>query len=157
MFSDYDLREEMASRRVAISKEIESLKPDYFLNANSEDLCRYFEEKYQYQPPVLRMEEICFDQEEVDIDVSQDFNRGIFDRDRPFYVKGTSITFIVPFDGDADLFRARPSTFTSILPYGEVHGTELRFEYRDANQDGHRIKSALDRNIKEVNQYFEIS
>ena len=84
MFSDYDLREDMASRRVAISKEIESLKPDYFLNSNSEDLCRYFEDKYRYQSPVLRMEEICFDQEEVDIDVSQDFNRGILDRGRPF-------------------------------------------------------------------------
>ena len=154
MFSDYDLREEMASRRVTISKGIESLKPDYFLNANSEDLCKYFEDKYRYQLPVLRMEEICFDQEEVDIDVSQDFNRGILDRGRPFYVKGTSIIFIVPFDGDADLFRVRPSAFTSILPYGEVHSAELKFEYRDANHDGQRIRSAFDQNIREVQQYL---
>jgi hypothetical protein len=154
MFSDYDLREDMASRREAISKEIESLKPDYFLNANSEDLSRYFEDKYRYQSPVLKMEETCFDQEEVDIDVSQDFNRGILDRGRPFYVKGTSITFIVPFEGDANLFRGRPSAFTSLLPYGEVHSTELRFEYKDANHDGQRIRSAFDQSIREVQQYL---
>jgi hypothetical protein len=154
LFSDYELHEEMETRKGAISREIHSLKSDYFLNANVEDLHNYFEEKYRYEPPVLRMEEICFDQDEVEVDVSQDFNRAIFDRGQQFYIKGTLITFIIPFDGNADLFRARPSTFTTILPVGRVYGGELRLEYRNTDHDGDRIRSAFERDIHDVQQYL---
>lgn len=152
MFSDYDLHDEMEHRKIAIVREINSLNANYILNANVEDLCNFFEEKYRYHAPVLKMDEVCFEQEEVDVDVSQDFNRGIFDRSQPYYVKGTMITFIVPFDGDGDLFRCRPSAFTSVLPYGEVGQSELRLEYRNANHAGERMRTAFDQNILEVLQ-----
>jgi hypothetical protein len=154
MFSDHELRDVIDNRKRAIASEIDSLSPNYILNANVEDLSTYFEQKYRYQAPVLRTNEVCFEQDEVEVDVSQDFNRGIDDPSQPFYVKGTSITFIVPFDGDSELFRYRPSAFTSSLPYGEVGENELRLEYRSADHEGQRMKSAFDQNIREIQQYL---
>ena len=40
----------------------------------------------------------------------------IFDSDRPVYVTGTRFTFYVPFTGDSDLFRCKPSTYSLSLP-----------------------------------------
>jgi hypothetical protein len=128
LFRDYDLREEMDVRRQHIAREISSLNSNYILNANIEELCAYFEKKYRYEVPVLNSNEITFEQREVDVDVSQDFNRAVFDRSEPFYLKGTAITFLVPFVGDGDLLRCRPSSFMTVRPHGEVGQNEVRFE-----------------------------
>src|SRR5688500_1741262 len=95
LFSDYDLHEEMEGRKQNLLREIDQLRADYILNANLEELCRHFENKYRYDVPVLDTTKINIDQREVDIDVSQDFRRAIFDRSKPFYLKGSAITFIV--------------------------------------------------------------
>jgi hypothetical protein len=154
LFRDYDLREEMESRRQQIAREITSLNANYILNANVEELCAYFENKYRYEVPVLNIDEISFEQQEVDVDVSQDFNRAIFNRTEPFYLKGTAITFIVPFQGDGDLLRCRPSAFTTVRPLGEVGNSEVRFEYRSTDHAAERIKSAFEQNLREVQQYL---
>src|SRR5947209_13106807 len=137
-----------------IAREINGLKTNYILNANIEELCAYFENKYRYEVPVLNTEAISFDQHEVDVDVSQDFNRAIFDRSEPFYLKGTAITFIVPFEGDRDLLRCRPAAFTTVRPRGEVGNGEVRFEYRTVDHEPERIKSAFEQNLREVQQYL---
>jgi len=42
------------------------------------------------------------DVEEVQVDVSGDRQRAIFDRSRPFYMPGFRVTYYVPFRGDKD-------------------------------------------------------
>jgi hypothetical protein len=98
LFSDDQLRDIMELRLRQIFDEIDSLKPNYILNANIDDLCNYFQKKYQFEMPVLNVNGVCFEQDEADIDVSQDFHRAIFDRSQPFYMKGTRITFVIPFE-----------------------------------------------------------
>jgi hypothetical protein len=154
LFRDYDLREEMESRRQHIAREIGSLNSNYILNANIEELCDYFENKYRYEVPVLNTDETSFEQREVDVDVSQDFNRGIVDRSEPFYLKGTAITFLVSFVGDADLLRCRPSSFTTVRPHGEVGQNEVRFEYRTVDHEAERLRSSFDRDLRDVQQYL---
>lgn len=154
LFRDYDLREEMETRRQHIAREIAKLNANYILNANIDELCVYFESKYHYEVPVLNTDEITLDQREVDVDVSQDFNRAIFDRDKPFYLKGTAITFLVPFAGDGDLLRCRPSSFTTVRPHGEVGQNEVRFEYHAVDHEAERIKSAFERDLRDVQQYL---
>jgi hypothetical protein len=154
LFSDDQLRDIMELRRQQIFKEIDSLKPNYILNANIDDLCNYFEKKYQFDMPVLNMNGVCFEQDEADIDVSQDFHRAIFDRSQPFYLKGTRITFVIPFEGDASLFRYRPSAFTTVLPYGDVRDGELRLEYESVDHNDLAIKNAFDCSVREVQQYL---
>ena len=49
--------------------------------------------------------------EEVQVDVSGDRQRAIFDRSRPFYMPGFRVTHYVPFRGDTDLLKCQPNTF----------------------------------------------
>ncbi len=154
LFRDYDLREEMESRRRDMLQEINSLKTNDILNADMGELCAYFENKYRYDVPVVNTNQISVDQREVDVDVSQDFNRAIFDRSEPFYLKGTAIIFIIPFEGDGNLLRCRPSAFTTVRPRGEVANGEVRVEYRSADHEGERIKSDFEQNLRQVQQYL---
>jgi hypothetical protein len=154
LFRDYDLGEEMEARRKHIAREITSLNANYILNSNVEELCAYFENKYRYEVPVLNADEISFEQQEIDVDISQDCDRAIFDRSEPYHVKGTAITFIVPFEGDGDLLRCRPSAFTTVRPHGEVGQGEVRFQYRTADHAAERITSAFEQNLREVQQYL---
>lgn len=62
LFRDYDLREEMEARKKHIAREISGLNTNYILNANIEELCAYFENKYRYEVPVLNTAETSFDQ-----------------------------------------------------------------------------------------------
>ena len=50
-------------------------------------------------------------QQGTQLDVSHDFRRGAFGDER-IVVKGTVLDIAVPFMGDPDLWRIRPSTYS---------------------------------------------
>ena len=116
LFSQQRLDEVLWGREHRMYEEIDGMNEDALLNANVEDLCDYFEETYGIAVPRLKEEEITADRREARIDVSRDPLRAIHDRSRPVYVAGTGITFYVPFEGDAEMFRYRPSTYTTVFP-----------------------------------------
>ena len=76
----------------------------------------------------------------------------VFDRGSPTYVTGTRITFFVPFSGDPELFKCRPSTFSLNPPRGVVRGNELVFVYDRTTQDVSNIGSDFDRERQSVQQ-----
>lgn len=154
LFRGDELRDVNERRRGDLAREIDTLSPDYILNANIDDLSKYFYEKYHYKMPSLKMDEVSFEQTETEVDVSQDFNRAIFDRNQPFYMKGTSITFLVPIDGDPILFTYRPSSFTTVLPCGDISDKTLRLEFQSVDHNGDHIKAAFERSIREIQQYL---
>jgi hypothetical protein len=103
-----------------------SIPPERVLQLPDADLVDELMERYEANPPVLRMEErYTGGAEDVQIDVSRDPRRLIFDRGRPVYIPGTRVRVHVPFDGELALFRFTPSTFTTVLPRGEIRGREL--------------------------------
>ena len=81
--------------------------------------------QYQLHPPVLLEDHAVAAQQETQIDVSGDFDRFIPDPSRPFYVPGTKVILEVPFEGDADFFKVRPSTWTTTLPVADVRDNTL--------------------------------
>ncbi len=99
-YRDGDLRDYFERVQLTAKKEIEGLDTNYLLNTSEEDLIKYFVDKYSLDPPNLETDkQYISNQSEVNIDVSQDPHRAIFDRDQPFYMKGISITIAVPFTG----------------------------------------------------------
>jgi hypothetical protein len=89
--------------------------------------------------------------------VSHDFNRAIFDRSEPFYVKGTAITYIVPFDGDISLFRYRPNALSSIFPRAKIERGELHFEYKTADHNAENVQASFDTSMREIEGVLRIS
>lgn len=135
--------------------EIDSIEPNRLLNTSIDDLCDYLESKNRITSRELREADITVDQVETQIDVSQDRNRFIPNRTRPFHITGTAVTFFVPFDGEADLFKCQPSAFTTAPPRAEVGNGELRFRYEKTEHNAEQLKNEFQRELGEVKRYLE--
>ncbi len=135
-----------------MSNEIGSLSEDRVLNTSPEKLCDYFVEKYSIDPLVIDESGIQIDYGDAQVDVSHRFEYAVFDRSRPTYVTGTRISFFVPFSGDAELFKCRPSTFSLNPPRGVVRGNELVFVHDRTTHDVPNIKNEFDRELQSVQQ-----
>src|SRR5919106_22333 len=114
LFSEFDMFSVLENQRAAVQDEINAMEGNRLLNTSVGDLCNYCVEKYAIEVPVLDEDGIHADQREAQIDVSQEFGRDIRDRSRPYHITGTAIDAIVPFSGDAQMFKVRPSTFDSL-------------------------------------------
>jgi len=91
---------------------------------------------------------------DIQVDVSQDPNRTIFNRSRPFYMSFPEVTIHVPFKGDPTVFDIKPTTQTMNPPFGDVREDELLlvFTVVDPTMD---VNAAAARTIAEVKQYLE--
>jgi hypothetical protein len=135
---------------------IDALASDYIVQVSADDLSDHLADKYRLDTPVLRMDEIHIATHgEADVDVSRDQMRFISDRSQPFYIKGTFAVFAVPFEGDATLFTYKPSTLSTIIPIGEIVGSEVHLRYESTDHDPERIRSAFDRDISQIQQHLK--
>jgi hypothetical protein len=75
LFSNADWYSVDQNQRKELVEEIDGINGDRLLNTSVDDLCDYFENKYQIDVPVLRPENIVADQRKTKIDVSGDPNR----------------------------------------------------------------------------------
>ena len=154
LFRDADLSDVLARQGQAMANEIGSLSEDRVLNTSPEKLCEYFVEKYRIEPPVIQRSGIQADYGDAKIDVSRRIEYAVFDRNVPAYVTGTRISFFIPFSGDSELFRCRPSTFSLNPPRGAVRGNELMFVYDRTSQDVANVGTEFERELESVQQHL---
>ena len=146
----------LVQRKHTLKKEIEDYDTNYILNVSEEDFCQYLISKYVLEIPIIHEDKIyVYDTTEVDIDVSKDPRRAIFDRSRPVYIKGTRVTIAVPFEGDEGLFQYTPSTFTYNPPRGETVGQEIHLIYETVEHDPEKLKRMYERELKEIKRFLE--
>lgn len=155
LFSKGDLRTLIVAQEHGMLKEISALKPKEILSGNMETFCDYFESRYTLTPVTLHEDRITVAQGELDVDVRRQFDRAIVDRSRPAYVKGTKVSFHVPFDGDSDLFFYCPSSYTSTRPRAIVGKDELVLTYVPTTADPQVIRKEFDREIDEIRQWLK--
>jgi len=150
-----ELRNYFEHIKITAKKEIQGFDTDYILNTSEEDLARYLVDKYSLDAPILDPEKkyVC-NQAEVDIDVSQDRMRAVFDRSQPCYVKGISLTIAVPFSGDESLFQFRPNPFNYNPPRGEVVNQEVHLIYRQIEHNPEELNKEIERRISDIQQYL---
>ncbi len=154
LFAKYDLGTALEAQEKRAKDAVEGVNGDALLNASPQDLCNDLEEQFRVNLPVLKEESIQMDQREAQIDVSQDRERFIVDRSQPFYIKGTEITFFVPFEGDALLFHCQPSNFTLSPPQAEIRGSEVVFHYVRTDHNAAAVKTEFERDLNSVRQYL---
>ncbi len=152
LFSDHDLSDVLRGHEAKMNSEIDSIDENRLLGTSVGDWLDYFENEYTIEAIELGAE-ITVDQEEMNVDVSGHPGRDIGFRNRPHYVKGSSVKFHVPFEGDPELLKSRPSSFTLSPPRAAIRGNELVFEYREINPNGKEIRSEFDRTLGEVKMY----
>lgn len=153
LFSKYDLSSVILNQDKKLAEEVRNLSQDQILRTVESELVEYFFSKYKINPIVLDLENITIDPTEIDIDVSQDPMRAVFDRSRPAYVRGNRIQYFIPYSGDKELFFCQPSTISSIIPFGEVKENEIIITIDTLEKDPVKIKDTTGRNISNIQQY----
>ena len=128
---------------------------DALLSASGESLADHFESEYRVSTPVLKEDAIQMDQHETNVDVSHDQSRAIFDRSRPFFIKGSQVDFYVPFEGDAQIFSCRASSFTHNPPRAEVRKGELALSYVRTDHNGAAIKTDFENELGRIRQHLD--
>ena len=80
----------------------------------------------------------------------------LFHSDRgPVYVTGTEVVVEVPFSGDPEMFKVRPSTSNMNPPRGDVRGNTITFRSWGENMNAQQVRSELDRWLADINQYLQ--
>lgn len=154
LFASRDLRELLDQRMAAMRSEVENLDANRLLNTSPTDLAEYLVEKYSLEVPSLRLQDWSADEYESRIDVSQDPNRWIRDRNRPFYIPGQRIEIEVPFDGEPELLYARASQFTSNPPRAIVRNQVLLLVYEMTHDTQHDLRPEIDRTLVTIDQHI---
>lgn len=153
LFSSRDLRRVLEAHLEALRDEVTNLDGERLLNTAPADLVDYLVKKFTLAPLALRRAEWSTSELETRVDVSGDPSRMFFPgRTGPFYVPGQRIEVYVPFDGEPELFYARPSQFTSNPPRAKIQGNTLILEFVQPNDTQRDIRTEIDRLLAEVEQ-----
>lgn len=154
LFSAVNWHDVEQSQLQKMHHAIQTMDENRLLNTSVEDLVGYFSENFMIYIPTLLADEIVVDQREAQIDVSRDQNRMIFDRSRPIYISGTEIEVEIPFAGEAEVFKIRPTTFTMSPPRARVRGNTLVLNIVGTSLDIERVRSDIDRTMNDIQNHL---
>lgn len=154
LFNEGSISTLINSKRIRLQDEIFSFQNEHFSNIDQETLLGNLIQRYKINEIILyedkRTKSKLIDKQ---IDVSWEKDRDIRDRSKPFYIRGKSITFTVPFKGDVILLKLRSSNF---IPTGfskaEVSQNEMSISYDIYNYNNNNNKEVADFIIKTFEQ-----
>ena len=155
LFNRSDWHSFIESNRKSLKDEIGSMNGNRLLNTAEDDLVKYFEEKYFFYVPELDEDEIAVEQNEVEIDVSRDPRRSIWDRSQPFYLKGTKITFHIPFTGEEVFFSVQPSQYYMKRFFGDIINSTIIHSISSVDLTAEQVQSSIEQFLREVNEHLQ--
>ena len=144
----------LRKKTAELDREIETKEKKYIPDTNIEQFKTDLVNKYQLRAPVIDENMIYTTTSEVNVDVSMDPGRLIFDRRRPHYVRGLKISYHIPFVGDAILFTYQPSSYTSIIPSGDIVGDEIIVKIIELDGDDDSVRKKFKQNLDSIKQWL---
>src|SRR5476649_1206433 len=69
-------------------------------------------------------------------------------------VKGTTVTFRVPYQGDKILFSVRPSTFNLAPPHATIRDGALEMTFSGPTLNSAQVKSEFEAALKSIKEYL---
>jgi hypothetical protein len=155
LFYDGELRDVLEHRKGRLRDTVTNWKGDEFLQLSPSDLVSYLIDDFSLEAPQLDLEgQHALPPKDVNIDVSQDWQRAIFDRSTPTYVQGTQVTVIVPFSGDAQLFKYTPTTRSTYPPRGTIQGNQLHINVEQIGMTGAQAASKVRHALEHIEKYL---
>ncbi len=152
-FRDSDTFTAFSNLVEKVKQEIRSLDDDYVLGASKAELEAYYAAKTKIDPLTLHPDQAYIaKQSNTRIDVSRNPFDINFLVERTF-VHGTQLDIAIPFEGHADLWRLRPSTYTlGGYPMVEVHDgymvLPLKFPHGSASAQG--LRGEIDNDVQSL-------
>ncbi len=108
---------------------------------------------FQIDVPELTEGAVSITVDEAQVDATGDFNRAFFGPG-PHFVPGIRATYYVPYRGERDLFKCKPSTWTTVIPAVELANDELKFTFERADENVGATKLAFEQELGRVKQYL---
>lgn len=148
LFNTGRLEAGLDGHRAKVSAAVHKIDPDRILSVPVEDLVDEIFIEHVVNPIVL--------------DAARQSSPGVQDApvkvegyDRMIEVDGSRVELHIPFDGDSELFKMRPSQFTMNPPRLEVRGKVLVAAYEGrAPLDPSAARSSLGRQVADVEQWI---
>src|SRR6266542_903485 len=153
LFSDFDLSDVLEAQLKSINERVLKIPNARFAADSDEQLAASIASELVVQPLELDEAEISVSSEDTKIDVSHDFERAAFDRSRPAYVDGLEVTYHVPYSGDRELLKCRPSSYTLNPPRAVVDTSELRFPYDIPGRDVAATKPRFSEDLRTIKEW----
>jgi len=149
LFSNETIFDFISRRKKELENELMELDGKLLLNTNLEDWCNYFEDEYKSDIPKIL-------QENIEISHPKEVTLILDDFGRNTSVKGTKITYYVPFQGDSKFFDYQPSCDSTLTPYGRVKGNKIVISYKiyDSNKKS-AVKLGFEILLNQINSYLE--
>ena len=132
---------------------IKNIEPKTLLTTDEGSLITELKEKYSVNVPTLFEDKITIDAQEADIEI-KNHERFLYDEPRgPVITKGLKISVSLPYEGSAELFECRPSTYiVSGYPHGDILSGSLMLKYETAEKDSEKIKTFWQKDIEQIKQ-----
>lgn len=154
-YKNGEIYDALQNQKAKLEQEISSLGRDYILKVSEEDLCKSLVDKYTIEIPVLHDENLhALEPQDTEIDIRGRHDYAVFDNDEPHYVKGTSLTIAIPFEGEEQLFHFMPSAVTSYFPRGEIVDNEIHLTYKDVNMKAENVKKLYENDLGIIKQHL---
>ena len=164
LFREHDLSAVLRGNLDRVKDTVDSISEKQFLNSNDEEIFEHVFSKLRVLPIDLNEDLMEMDNQETRIDVSQDRNRNILNRGRPFNISGLKITVSIPYTGNPDLWKCQPNSWKSIYPSAQIrinsHDNESGFvdlifeKPADKVSSGSEIKSEIESKLSEIKWYL---
>ncbi len=153
MFTEGHLSDVLAHQIQKLKQEVESQDRNYLLNANETQLVQHFIDKYRIEPLILHEDRIAAADREEMVAVG---HRGFeYDVGPQHKLRKQVIRFHLPYSGEHDLLKYRPSRFVLWTAEVELRGGEVLFDVVNWNDDAADIKRKCDEFLTTVKQQVE--
>jgi hypothetical protein len=147
LFSDLDYHQVRDAFEKRVCESIDKLYPAILTGADSSEFIPRLVTEQRMDPP--RLIESGIRTHVTEIEVS-----GLDAWGEPFRGPGVQIDFFVPFEGNPEFFRWKPSSFSYNRPTGVVHGQELLLRYRRADHDADAARRQFDADLGTIRSYL---
>jgi hypothetical protein len=153
LFSDYDLRSVLEAQLKGVAESVRKIPESGFASRTDEDLAATAASELVVRPIVLHNDQIEVSTGDVKIDVSHDFDRA-HNPWGPTTVDGLEVCYHLPFSGDAQLLKCRPSTYTLNDARAVIGKDELQFPYDSPGRDVAATKKWFDEDLMKLQRWL---
>lgn len=153
LFHDGDLSATLESQLARAQRAVDEPSDADFLDTGPDAVAAQIIQEYGVEPIGITEGAISVQAEDADIDRRRvpDLDWG-FPGDSPT-IRGTRVTYNVPFTGDDALFRLKPSRWTSVLPRAALDQSELHFQYDVQSSQVASTRASFDRDFALLKEY----
>jgi hypothetical protein len=153
LFTKGSLPASLAARSGELQRSIETIARNEILSVSEEDLVVHLISRFKVNELQLHRDRAHLEQAEIQINLSGDPWRDVLPGS-PAKVPGIQVSVVVPFSGDAELFRLRSNQWSTSVPRARVGSDEIVLGYAERQIDADAMRSRIERYLDHIEQWI---